>query len=410
MPNLKIHSFVLSLFCAVSLYAQENIPLVYDVENTALGEDVSEMLPYDELPVVEKLKSPLLFADGKTMVEDFSGWRARRNEISHLIQHYEIGEKPHVDLSDVHPRMSGDTLIVDVTVNGQTLTLSSVITYPKVGEPPYALMMGTSHVSLDKRLFDNRPIALMTFNEKQVNEYSQMRRKEPAGRGNYAFDKLYPELSENGAYSEWAWGLSRLLDGLQILGSEKTKIDMHRIGITGCSYAGKMSLYCGAFDERVALVIAQEPGGGGAAAWRVSQTMDDVENIDKTDYNWFKESMKTYFGNGNVSKLPFDQHELVAMICPRAVLVLGNTDYKWLSDEAGFVSCNAAKQAWEKFGIGDRMGYSIMGGHPHCMLPEAQFPEVEAFIDRFLLYKDVDTNVGIAPMFQDVDLNMWISR
>ena len=58
-----------------------------------------------------------------------------------------------------------------------------------------------------------------------------------------------------------------LLDGLQQLGPEVTKIDTKHIGVTGCSYAGKMALFCGAFDERVALTIAQEPGGGGAAAW-----------------------------------------------------------------------------------------------------------------------------------------------
>jgi hypothetical protein len=32
----------------------------------------------------------------------------------------------------------------------------------------------------------------------------------------------------------------------------------------GCSYADKMALFAGAFDERIALTIAQESGGGGA--------------------------------------------------------------------------------------------------------------------------------------------------
>lgn len=39
--------------------------------------------------------------------------------------------------------------------------------------------------------------------------------------------------------------------------------------------------------------------------------------------------------------------------------------------------------------------YSIVGGHPHCMLPESQYPEVEAFIDKFLLGKNVMTNYEI---------------
>jgi len=44
------------------------------------------------------------------------------------------------------------------------------------------------------------------------------------------------------------------------------------------------------------------------------------------------------------------------------------------------------------------MGYSIVGGHPHCVLPESQYPEVEAFIDKFLLERVKDTsNIQKAP-------------
>lgn len=32
-------------------------------------------------------------------------------------------------------------------------------------------------------------------------------------------------------------------------------------------------------DERIALTIAQEPGGGGAAAWRLSHQMDSVLRV-----------------------------------------------------------------------------------------------------------------------------------
>ena len=151
----------------------------------------------------------------------------------------------------------------------------------------------------------------------------------------------YPHLKDNGAYSEWAWGFSRLLDGLELLGPEVTKIDMKHIGVTGCSYAGKMALYCGAFDERVALTIAQEPGGGGAAAWRISHLQNDVENIDRTDYHWFLESQLENFCGDSVYQLPYDQHELCALVCPRALLLLGNPDYKWLADDAMLVSAQA---------------------------------------------------------------------
>ena len=392
MKGIRIHNMakrmmviMMSTMIGMPLCAQ-SIPLVYDVENTGRRYAEPLMPEPNQLPIIQELPNAL------ENVSSFADWAKRRSDIAHMIQHYGIGQKPIVEPHQVKARMEGDTaLVVDVTINGQALTLRSVIRYPKVGQPPYALMIGTSMISLPKKLFEDRPIATMVFHESQVNDYSQWR-KNHHDRGEHSFDKLYPHLKENGAYSEWAWGLSRLIDGLQQLGPEMTKIDMRHIGVTGCSYAGKMALYCGAFDERIALTIAQEPGGGGAAAWRASYPKDSVENLDKTDYHWFLESQRENFGGEKVYRLPYDQHELCAMVCPRALLLLGNPDFQWLADDAMLVSAKAAKKVWERFGIGNRMGWSIVGGHGHCQLPERQWPEVQAFIDRFLLGSETDTN------------------
>ena len=379
---------LLMLVTSVTLQAQrQQPPLVYTAENTGAQFAAPALPAPDQLPVIRELPDPL---EG---VKGFADWAKRRSDISHMIQHYGIGTKPTMEDGQVAAHMKGDTLVVYVTVNGHTLRLQSEIRYPKVGKPPYALMMGTSMMALPRQLFEDRPIAIMNFHEKQVNDYGQFGKHHE--RGEHDFDRLYPELSKNGAYSMWAWGLSRLIDGLQQLGPEVTKIDTKHIGVTGCSYAGKMALYCGAFDERVALVVAQEPGGGGAAAWRKSHELTlsgkNLEDIDKTDYHWFMESQKENFRGDSVYRLPYDQHELCTMVCPRALLLLGNPDYEWLADASMVVSAEAAKKVWERFGIGDRMGWSIVYGHGHCQLPERQFPEVQAFIDRFLLGRKADT-------------------
>ncbi len=366
-------------FVMVVRQATNTLPLVYDIEST-------HSTSFQPSPLFRQHGLP----DAMKGVDHFSDWAKRRSEISAQIQHYGIGTKPAVSKEDVKARMDGDTLIVDVTVNGETLTLRSVIQYPKTGKAPYAVMIGTSGISLPRALFEDRPIARMVFHEKQVNDYGQWGKHHE--RGEHNFDRLYPHLKDNGAYSEWAWGLSRIIDGLQLLGPEVTKIDTRHIGVTGCSYAGKMALYCGAFDERVALTIAQEPGGGGAAAWRASyETKNNVESLDRTDYHWFLESQKEQFHGDSVYLLPYDQHELCAMICPRALLLLGNPDFTWLADESMLVSAKAARDVWRRFGIEDRMGWSIVDGHGHCMLPQEQFPEVLAFIDKFLLGRNTDT-------------------
>ena len=409
MKNSFLVAVALMALAACTAPKETEVPLVYDVENTGAAFAAPSMPARDALPRVMGLTDPLAWSDGSGRAEDFASWSRRRAEIAQEIQHYEIGTKPSVEAGQVKARMAGDTLFVDVTVGDETLTLSSLITYPTSGQPPYPLIIGTSHISLPGSIFAERPIALMTYHERQVCGYSQFRGE--LDRTKYGFTRLYPELINNGAYSEWAWGLSRLIDGLQQLGPEVTKIDTRHIGVTGCSYAGKMALFCGAFDERVALTIAQEPGGGGAAAWRVSHEMEGVEDLDRTDYHWFLESLRENFHGDSVYHLPYDHHELCALVCPRALLVLGNPDYPWLADLSAYVSVNAAREVWEQFGIADRIGYSIVDGHGHCQLPESQFPEVEAFIEKFLLGNDsIDTrDISIAPLYKDsVDVNRWI--
>ena len=389
--GLSLVAFHLSLVANHSV--AQNVPLVFGVENTGFHLEKPVMPAPDQLPVIRELP------DALQGVSTFADWVKRRSDIGHMIQHYGIGEKPVVTPEQVKARMEGDTaLVVDVTVNGQTLTLRSVIRYPKPSpnthhptpNTPYALMIGTDMISLPRQLFDNRPIATMTFRSAQVNDYKQWGKHHD--RGEHAFDRLYPHLVKNGAYSEWAWGVSRLIDGLQQLGPEVTKIDTRRIGITGCSYAGKMALYAGAFDERIALVIAQEPGGGGAASWRKSHELTlagkNLEDIDKTDYHWFLESQKEHFRGDSVYRLPYDQHELCAMVCPRALLLLGNPDFEWLADASMEPSAQAAHRVWQFFGIPNRMAWDIVGGHGHCQLPESQFPIVQRFIDRYLLGRD----------------------
>jgi hypothetical protein len=393
----KLISTIVLCSAALLVSAQKTTtpPLVYSVEHTGAG------FPKPVMPTIDKLPVQKNLPDALEGVASFKDWTRRRSEIAAMIQHYGIGEKPVVQKEQVKARMDGDTLIVDVTVGGETLTLKSAIRYPKVGQPPYALMIGTDMIALPRQLFEDRPVATTTFTSAQVNDYKQFGKHHD--RGEHHFDRLYPQLKGNGAYSEWAWGMSRLIDGLQQLGPDVTKIDVKHIGVTGCSYAGKMALYCGAFDERIALVVAQEPGGGGAAAWRTSHESTlagkNLEDLDKTDYHWFLESQKENFHGDSVYRLPYDQHELCALVCPRALLLLGNPDYEWLADSSMLVSAKAAREVWKRFDISDRMGYSIVAGHGHCQLPESQWPEVLAFIDKFLLGKETDTKDVQIPHF-----------
>lgn len=389
------------LLSQMMVFGQTAIPLVYDKEYTNDNFQLPGILPIDKLPEIVTLPDPFAWADGSGRSTDFKDWKRHRFEIAHQLQHYELGMKPVTPRDSIEAILNNDTLRVIVHENGEVLLLTAPIKYPEGNGPfPAIIGIGRSTGALPEQLFDKRKIAQITFDFTQVMSHTQKRGNEPINR-------LYPEQTEMGSYCAWSWGISRLIDGLEKV-EKKSRIDLSHLAISGCSFAGKMALFAGAFDERIALTIAQEPGGGGVNAWRVSETLENVETLGRTNYAWFLESMRQFAGK-NVNRLPIDHHELAALIAPRALLVLGNTDYEWLAEESNYVSCQAARMVWKAFGIEDRMGFSIQGGHMHCMLPKSQYPEVEAFIDKFLLGKTyVDTFVTKADMFEDMDYLKWM--
>ena len=391
LPALSL-SFVASLPCVA-----QDAPLVYGVEHTGADCAQPELPGFDSLPTVRPLTDPFLRSDGSSRSTEFADWRCRRAEIVAELEHYEIGAKP-TRPDAIEATYADGVLTVRVTENGETLTLTSPITLPEGDGPfPAVIGMGGAYGSLPADIFTSRGVAGIPFNFGQVMAHTQ-------ARGNEPINRLYPDRAYMGAYSAWPWGVSRLIDGLELV-ADDLDVDLERLAVTGCSFAGKMALFSGALDERIALTIAQESGGGGAAAWRVSQTLGNVETLGNTSFAWFREDLRAYANF--VYKLPLDHHELVALVAPRALLVLGNPDYEWLADESGYVSSRAAHEVWRAFGIGDRFGYSIVADHPHCGLPAVQRPEVEAFVDKFLLgVAAANTDVQIHP-YESVNAERW---
>jgi hypothetical protein len=397
--RIKIGLLVLLLnaYLAVDSFAQK-VPFVYKVENTG-AKCLKPALPsLNELPSIDYLPDPFEWSNGSGRVTSIKDWSCRRAEISAMIQHYEIGTKPAPPRNLTASFSVEKLLTVTVVEHGDTLRLTSKITLPEGNGPfPAVIGVGGGTGSLPADIFTSRGIATIQFNFTQVMAHTPKRGKEP-------FNRLYPD-STVGSFVAWAWGVSRIIDGLEKV--PETKIDLKHLAVTGCSFAGKIALYSGAFDERIALTIAQESGGGGAAAWRVTDSLPGKRETLRNAQGvpWYSKDLRQF--DNSVNKLPFDHHELMAMVAPRALLVLGNPDYEWLADESGYISCKAAQEVWKAFGVQDRFGFSIVAGHGHCQLPNSQRPEVIAFVEKFLLGNTtLNTNVAISPY--NTDLSPWI--
>ena len=398
------------------LGAGQALPLVYDVENR--GASFAPVVPsFEQSPSNRILPDPFRSLEGSVELS-FAAWSRRRAEIEASIEKYEIGPKPGAADVDVAASLSHDTVVVVVTrkSNHRSLTLRSPVYLPSGSGPfPAVIGMNSGSGSLPGDIFTSRNIARVAFMHNQVTSMS-MRGSPDHGKDPYFV--LYPEYSAGtdssnaGQYSAWSWGVSRLIDGLQLLARKGLlPIDTRHLAVTGCSYAGKMALFSGALDERIALTIAQESGGGGMPAWRTSQAIGDprggVEKIDNTSGQWFIQGMKTRFAGDNVYKLPHDHHELMAMVAPRALLATNNIDYVWLSSPSAYVSARAAQETYRDLGIGDRFGFVIDAGHGHCQVPASQRPAIEAFVDRFLLGRDVATDAQVYTN-PDFDYQGWM--
>lgn len=398
-----IASLLALLLSALMADSFGQIPYVYSVENSGAGIDrpATTMPTVANCPVIVPLPDPFAWSTDPLGVNparstSFSDWQKHRQEILDMIQNYEIGTKPAVTPEQITASFSDNTLTVVVTVGEQSLTLTSTVAIPSgaTGTFPIVIGMNSPYGSMPAASFSGRGIAAMSFVHNQVSTYGSPANSDP-------FFRLYPaqNVDNTGQYAAWSWGVSRLIDGLfqlnGILGSNT--IDLEHIAVTGCSYAGKMALFAGALDERIALTIAQESGGGGATSWRYSATQEGVEGLAQTDSKWFKNSMFD-FGNANVWKIPTDHHMLNALVAPRALLVTGNTDYEWLSNKSNYVNSKATRQIYNTLGISDRFGYIIDGGHNHCAYPEAEVERLGYFLDKFMKSQtDLSENIEVSP-------------
>ena len=141
----------------------------------------------------------------------------------------------------------------------------------------------------------------------------------------------------------WAWALSRGLD----LAERIPEIDARRNVVTGCSRLAKAALIAAARDERFAVCVPNQTGGGGVPLAK----RDFGENIsteNRSFTHWFCRAYAKY-AKEPWKTMPFDQHLFVACIAPRALLVEG-FGKKWFDAKGEFLSLKAASPVWKFLG------------------------------------------------------------
>jgi hypothetical protein len=168
--------------------------------------------------------------------------------------------------------------------------------------------------------------------------------------------------TNRGTLSAWAWGYSRCVDYL----SREPSVDPKRIAVVGHSRNGKAALLAGAFDERISMIFTHQSGCGGSAPSRVktdasAARAETVSVINSNFPHWFNARFKEF--NDSPERLPVDQHCLLALCAPRAVLVSAAEADHLSNPEGQFQDVLAADAVYRFLGV-EGLGYSAaLPGH-----------------------------------------------
>lgn len=336
---------------------------------------------FDDLPVSANLPNPLVMLDGTTVTSS-EAWRdKRRPELVNLIQHYQYGFAPDIEgieISEDVPEaivLDGKARVKQLAIHIKGLPddaprIHLALFVPTEGEGPFPVFLGVNRIGnhavvadevmrWDKDAFYTDPhvrgqradfwcvdyiirrgYAFATFLESDIDPD-----RDDFTDGMHPYYPDLPWAPENrwGTIRAWAWGFHRCVDYLV---TDKD-IDPSRIAVIGHSRRGKTALLAAALDERIALAVPHQSGTGGCALSR-DNDQESVERINRVFPHWFNDAFNQF--SNNETRIPFDQHCLIALIAPRAILDTEGAKDHWANPPAALRALEAARPVWELLG------------------------------------------------------------
>jgi pimeloyl-ACP methyl ester carboxylesterase len=360
--------------------------------------------PVDQLPSIPQLPDPFLFPDG-SRVKDKADWQRRREQIKQMVLAYEYGHpapdpgnvKVAQEVWSIRGDVAGSVERVFVLTMGPEgkISISVALTLPP-GKGPFPVIVkgdlcwGRVKPEIVADIV-KRGYALAEFDRTQIAPDDKTRDK-----GVLA---AYPD-SDEGDLAAWAWGFSRVVDYLLT----QDNIDKDKIIVTGHSRGGKAALLAGALDERVALTVPNGSGAGGAGCFRVQPPKtEDLQKIATRFPNWFGPRFHEFIDH--VDQLPFDQHEVRALVAPRALLTTDGLGDIWANGPGTQATYLASKEVYTFLGVPDKIGIHYREGK-HDQLAD-DFTALLDFADHMLLGKPAAQDFNKLPFPNEPKAYSW---
>lgn len=347
------------------------------------------------------LPDPLVFADGRR-VRTPEEWRERRLELLRLFEDHVYGRAPGAPEKSVAVLRSEtrDALAVrrELSVRFDGPRMELLLFLPAAARGPVPVVVGLNfrgnhavHPDPGIRVPDDVWMRGAPGNKASADGRGKDAAAWPieaALRRGYAVATAYygdfdPDFDDGfrngvhaawpgdwGALAAWSWGLRRAVD---VLLTQK-EIDASRIVALGHSRLGKAALWAGAQDERIAIVISNNSGKGGAALWKRDYGETAAWAV-KHEPHRFSAAFRRHAAD--IRTLPVDAHLLIALMAPRPVYVASATEDRWADPLGEFLGAKGAEPVYALLRrrglgvdvppppdtpVGDAIGYHVRTG------------------------------------------------
>ena len=361
--------------------------------NNEIHENLIEIINYT---TQGNLPDPFLFDDG-SRVTTADDWSRRREEMYKTVIELQYGTMPpSPEFVEVEPMYLGGKPSVYRIKSGtraHPVTFNMYLFKANSSEKAPAVISGDMcfNYCYDKKFlstFIDNGINFVTFNrtelapdiagynvgglDKESGEYAHSKKildhltNENCGG---QLKDAYPEYSF-GTVGAWAWGYSRCIDALEILGN----VDMSTIAFTGHSRGGKTAALAGALDERALIVNPNASCSGGYGSYRIHieakkedgsvAKSEPLKNIYINFPSWLGKEMCNYIGREE--EIPFDSHHLKAMVAPRVLFVSEAASDIMANPVGTWQTSLAAGEVYKFLGCEENLlWYFRRGGHYH---------------------------------------------